>query len=79
MGVTTPPPGATSSAMYQAADELEAEMVHRTAQAAALDAEADDGRALHKELEALACKIEEVRLEADELYAKELQAHDGEA
>ncbi|KAJ6437148.1 RING finger domain-containing protein [Purpureocillium lavendulum] len=76
-GVATPPPGVVAAAKYRTADELESEMQRKTSEAIDL-ADGAERRAMEKELEALAEKLEQVRMEADEAYAKELAAQFGQ-
>lgn len=63
------PPGAVAAAKYKAAEQIEAEIAKLAAKAAG----AEEGRgAVEKEMEALTDKLEAVRMEADEAYAREL-------
>ncbi|OAA39474.1 hypothetical protein NOR_06312 [Metarhizium rileyi] len=64
-----PPPGPVAAAKYKAAERIEAEMSDLVTRAA--DAKEGKG-AMEKEIEALSEKLELVRMEADEAYAREL-------
>ena len=75
-GVATPPPGAASAAKYRAAEDTEAEIHRKMTEVADLDAGGDKA-ALEKELQALMEKLERLRIEADEAYARELATHEG--
>lgn len=72
-GVSTPPPGAASAAKYRAVEDLEAEL-HAKAKQAAERGGGGSRQALDKELEALTERLERIRVEADEAYARELAA-----
>lgn len=76
-GVATPPPSAAAAAQYRTADELESEIQRKTTAAIDLENGAEK-RAVEKELEALTEKLEQVRLQADEAYARELAAQYGQ-
>jgi collagen type V/XI/XXIV/XXVII alpha len=64
-----PPPGAAATAKYKAVEKIEAEIDELLSRATG----AREGRgALEKEVEALTERLEVVRMEADEAYAREL-------
>ncbi|PHH86256.1 hypothetical protein CDD83_10520 [Cordyceps sp. RAO-2017] len=62
-----------SAAKYRAADDLETQIRQKAATASQLG---DEGgrKALDKELEALTDRLDRLRIEADEAYARELAA-----
>lgn len=69
-GPDVPPPGPASAEKYRTAAGLEVEIRDKTANLASV--RDSEKRAAEKEIEALVDKLEHVRLEADEAYAREL-------
>ncbi|KJZ76823.1 hypothetical protein HIM_03700 [Hirsutella minnesotensis 3608] len=72
-----PPPGPASAAKYREADKIMAEMQVKARQATELE-EGKARQALDDELEALTERLKETRMEADEEYARELAAQEGQ-
>lgn len=71
-----PSPGPAPAAKYLTAAGLETEIGTMQADLAAKDVSLGERRAVEKEIEALTEKLENVRFEADEAYARELAAID---
>ena len=63
-------PSSTSARKHREADELEMEVTNKVKLASTLDGAAK--RAAEKEIEALGERLEGLRVEADEAYAREL-------
>lgn len=72
-GVAAPPPGTASTAKYEAAERIEAEVGKMVSRAADLGGGVER-RALEKAIEALTDNLDTLRMEADEAYARELAA-----
>lgn len=70
MDTTPPAPGPVSSAKYRAAADLETEIIGKSEALFAVTG--GEKRAAEKEIEALMEKLENIRIEADEAYAREL-------
>ncbi|KHN96551.1 uncharacterized protein MAM_05494 [Metarhizium album ARSEF 1941] len=69
MASQIPPPGTVTAAKYRAVEEVEGEITKLTVKAAGTK---EHRGAMEKEIEALKKKLEALRMEADEAYAREL-------